>query len=191
VSWIERVHVEAERSRVAIADSYDRLHALAAGDFGKETVVQSYARFVQAIDAAEQQQKRFKESVEPMQTAAKPVFDQWAKDMNSIGNERLRQRSQLRMAVTKERYDAIVASAVPSMQKFDAYVKALRDHATFLAHDLNPSALDDIQDEVRVVARSAQELDQGMDMCLSAARAYVESSALPAAPPEPAAPAGR
>ncbi|MBX3462250.1 MAG: DUF2959 family protein [Planctomycetes bacterium] len=182
VTWIERVHVEADRSRLAIADSFERLNHLAAGRFGKEPAATAYARFVQSIDQAQQAAKRFRDVVGPMQASAKPVFDNWRQSLATIANERLRQRSELRYAVSKERYEAIAAAAVPAAQRFDDYVRALRDHAAFLAHDLNPTAIDDIQDEVKLVAGSARDLDRQMESTLQAARAYVEQSALPAAP---------
>jgi hypothetical protein len=180
VTWIERVHVEADRSRLAIADSFERLNQLAAGRFGKEPAATAYARFVQATDIADQQSRKFREVVGPMLTAAKPVFENWRAGLATITSDRLRQRSELRYAVSKERYDAITTVAVPTQERFDAYVKALRDHAAFLAHDLNAGAIDEIQDEVKLVATSARTLDRDMESTLQAARAYVEQSALPA-----------
>lgn len=182
VTWIERVHVEAERARQSITDSFERLNVLAAGRFGKEPAAVAYAKFVQSIDGAEQQARRFREVVGPMLATAQPVFAQWQKDVQTIGNDRMRARSELRYSVAKERYDAITKVAVPAQEQFEGYVKALRDHAAFLAHDLNAGALDDIQDEVKAVARTARELDRSMESCQAAARAYVEESALPAAP---------
>jgi hypothetical protein len=182
ITWIERVHVEAERSRAAIGDAHERLQMLAAGKYPQGTVVAAYARLVQATDAAEQQAKRLHETVEPMQTAAQPVFDAWHKDVATIANERLRQRSEMRLAITRERYDAIVTAAVPALQQFDSWVKQLRDQATFLAHDLNSSALDEIQTEVKTATRAAQTLDRSLDACLVAARAYIDQAALPAVP---------
>lgn len=182
VGWIERVHVEADRSRLAISDSFERLNQLAAGQFGKESAATAYARFVQATDVAAQQAQRFREVVGPMQESAQPVFENWRKALETITSDRLRQRSELRFAVSKERYDAITAVAVPAQQRFDEFVKALRDHAAFLAHDLNVGAIDDIQDEVKLVATTARELDRELESTLQAARAYVEQSALPATP---------
>jgi hypothetical protein len=180
VAWIERVHVEAERSRLAIGDSFERLNTLAAGQFGKEPAATVYARFVLAIDAADEQARRFRSSVAPMTAAGEPLFVQWQKDLAGIDNERLRQRSQMRYEVTRQRYDTLLATAVPAQDRFDAYVKTLRDHAAFLGHDLNASALADIQDEVKVLAGNARELDRMMESSLAAARAYVENAALPA-----------
>jgi hypothetical protein len=182
VTWIEKVHIESERARESISDSVQRLSVLAAGRFDREPATVVFARFVQAIDTAEQTAKRFREAVGPMQESSKPVFEQWQTDVKSITNDRLRKRGELSYALAKERYDAIAKIAVPAQDQFDTYVKALRDHASFLAHDLNAAALDQIQDEVKLVQQSARELDRNMESCGEASRAYVEQKTLPAAP---------
>lgn len=182
VTWIERVHVEAERARQEVAESFERLNVLAAGRFDKEPAPVLYARFVQSIDSAAQQAKRFRDVVGPMLETAKPVFTQWQKDVTTIGNENLRQQGEMRYQVAKERYDAITKVAQPSMERFERYVKDLRDHAAFLAHDLNSGAIEGIQAEVKRVAGDARELDRDMETCQAAARAFVESSSMPAMP---------
>ena len=182
VTWIERVHIEAERSQLAIAQSFDRLNVIAAGRFDKEPAAQAYAKFVQSTDEAANQAQRFREVVGPMVETAQPVFVQWQKDLQTITNEKLRQRGEMRYAVAKQRYDAITKVAVPAQQQLDGYVKELRDHAAFLAHDLNASAIQDIQDGVKTVAKSVLALDRDLKSCMAAARAYVDESALPAAP---------
>lgn len=182
VTWIERVHVEAERSQLAIAESFERLNVIAAGRFDKEPAAQAYARFVQSTDEAAQQAKRFREVVQPMVETAQPVFVRWQQDLQTITSEKLRQRGEMRYAVAKQRYDAITKVAVPSQQTLDAYVKELKDHAAFLAHDLNASAIQDIQAGVKDIAKTVLELDRDLKSCMAAARAYVDESSLPAAP---------
>jgi hypothetical protein len=183
VTWIEKVHVETERSRMALADSYERLQTLVGGDFTAQSAVTAYARFVQAIDVAEQQAKRLAETIAPMQESAQPVFTQWQQDVATIQNERLRRLSEARMALARERYQAIATAATTAKDGFDGYVRSLRDQATFLAHDLNATALQELRTEVAQVKQSARVLDDAFAACLGAARAYVEQSALPAAPP--------
>ncbi len=181
-TWVEKVHIESARAREAIGESLQRLNTLAAGKFDRDPATIVYARFVQAIDVADQATRHFRGSVGPMQQAALPIFEQWEKNLTTIGNERLRQRGQMRCAVAKERYEAIAKVAVPAQDGFEQYVKGLRDLATFLAHDLNAAAIDDIQDEVKLVQRQAHGLDRDMQSCAEAARAYVEQATLPSAP---------
>ena len=182
VACVERVQVEAERGRHAITDAFERLNVIASGRFGKEPAAEAFAHFVQSVDAADQQSKRFREVVQPMVASAQPVFAQWQADIKSIASERMRKRGEMRYSVAKDRYEAITKTALPAQDQFDGYVKMLRDHAAFLAHDLNPGALADIQDEVKVVARTARELDRTMESCQVAARTYVTEASPPAAP---------
>ena len=183
MTWIERVHIEAERARDAISDSFEKLNVLAAGRFDTDPAPVLYARFVQSIDVAEEQAKRFRESVGPMLESAKPVFDHRQEDIAKITSERLRQRSEMRFQIAKERYDAIVKVSVPAQQQFDGFVSALRDHALFLGHDLNASAIDDIQEEVKMVAQTALTLDHSLEATMSTTRAYAEQASLPLAAP--------
>ncbi|MCK5941505.1 MAG: DUF2959 family protein [Planctomycetes bacterium] len=183
MTWIERVHIEAERARDALSDSFERLNTLAGGRFEGESAAVVYARFVQSIDVAEEQARRYREVVEPMLGAAGPVFAAWQEDVARIQSERLRQRSELRFQLAKERYEAIAKVAVPAQQQLDAFVSSLRDHALFLGHDLNAGSIDDIQEEVKLVAQNALQLDQNLESAMAASRAYVEQSSMPAATP--------
>jgi len=183
MTWIERVHIEAERARDSISDSFQKLNLLAAGRFDSDPAPVIYARFVQSIDVAEEQAKRFRESVGPMLEAAQPVFAHWQEDIQKIASERLRQRSEMRFQIAKERYDAIAKAAVPAKSQLDTFVASLRDHALFLGHDLNASAIDDIQEEVKLVAQTALELDHNLESTMSATRAYADQSSLPLAAP--------
>lgn len=182
-AWIERVHIEAERSREAIADAFEGLNALAAGRFTNDPAPVVYARFVQAIDVAAENARRFRESVGPMLAVGEPVLAGRAEALEKIASERLRRRGEVRFAIDKERFEAIKKAAVPAQEQLDAFVQSLRDHALFLGHDLNAGAIDDIQEEVKEVAKHALELDRNLESTMAAARAYVEPSSLPVAAP--------
>lgn len=191
VTMIERVHTEAKTTRERVAEAFARLQTLAAADFKKEDARTSYARFVQAIDDAERQAALFKEALGPMKAAAAPVFTKWEKDLQAIAGESLRKRSQMRFALTKERFNAVIAASDPVQSAIDGFHAALRDHALFLGNDLNAGSIEAIQDDVKVVARTARELDRNLDSCQMATRAYVDFTALPDAAATAAKPDGK
>jgi len=179
LAGIERVHDEAARSRQTVQEAFERLVALAEGNPDKEAAAGAYARFVQSIAPAESQCRQLAGTVEPMQAGATAVFEQWQAEVATIGSEGLRRCSEARLTAAKERYQAIVTAAGRAQQQFASCVQALRDHATFLAHDLNADAITAMRGEVQQTAVAVQELDRGLEACQTAARAYVAAAALP------------
>ncbi|MEM7200615.1 MAG: DUF2959 family protein [Planctomycetota bacterium] len=178
VGWIERVHVEAELARQAAGTAVEKLQILTSPEFRGDPLV-AYAEFTAAIDHSEQQAEALTASIEPMKAAAGPVFDKWAATLANFSNEQLRARSESRFMFTRESYEAVVAAVEPAR---DAYVQlntTLRDHALFLGFDFNASALGALQEDVAVLNHSASELDRWLDQSMVAARAYIESAALP------------
>ncbi|MBK7644279.1 MAG: DUF2959 family protein [Planctomycetes bacterium] len=177
LSRIESVQVEStvakERARAAL----EMLEKLARPDFAGDAA-QTYSGFVASIDASEKQAAKFSESVEPMKESAEDVFKQWTKDLEAIGNTRLRAASHVRMEETRARYEAVVTATATAQVTLDAFNADLHDHALFLGHDFNHAAVTAIASEVVALAERSKELDQRLDACDAAARRYVEAAAL-------------
>ncbi len=184
VSTIERVYVDSEAAKERAHGAVNSLRAIVASDFQGDAVT-AYGEFMTAIENSEEQADKLRDSIEDMKDSSDPVFDQWADDLKDISSVELRQRSRNRLMETRERYHAIVAAAEPALESYDAVNHSLRDHALFLGNDLNPVAVSEIQGEARALAKRVSELDGEFDACLKAARAYVESAALPVSAAQP------
>ncbi len=178
VGWIERVYVEAELAKERAQTAVAQLEAILASNFEGDPV-SAYTQFVESVRRSEAQAKRLAKQVEPMKAAAEPVFDQWQTNLESFENERMKQRSAIRLANTRQRYEQILAAVVPAQEEYAKLNAALRDHALFLGNDFNPEAVAEIQDEAKALITMAGELDRKFDACMNSTRSYVESSALP------------
>lgn len=180
VTRVERVHVDAELAKERTALAIDSLRALVTLDFGRDgDAVQSFAAFVESIDAAEQQADALRSSVAQMKESAALMFDRWESNIDSFQNETLRAHSQTRLQETQRYYDAIVAAVDPAQSSCDVFNSSLRDHALFLEHDFNATSIATIADGVRDLRTRANDIRQRLDVTLTAARAYFESRALP------------
>ncbi|MDH3591349.1 MAG: DUF2959 domain-containing protein, partial [Planctomycetota bacterium] len=179
VSSIEQVYVNSEIAKQQIKVAYQNLATITSSDFEGDAVT-AYNEFVLTVKASEKQAEKLRGSVEPMKKLAGPVFEQWAKDLASYQSTTMRQRSQARLAATRERYDAVVAAADPVLATYDLFNRNLQDHVLYLSHDLNPAALADVQNEVKKVKDLTIELDDGFTATMVAARRYVDAAALPA-----------
>lgn len=178
VAAIERVHVESQIASKRGSEALGLLLEMTAPDFAGDPV-EAYAAFVGALEASEEQGERVDESIEAMHAAAGPFFEQWTADLEAFKSPEMRLRSQTRLAVTQERYDAIVAASEPVQTTFHAINEGLRDHALFLGHDFNSSAVADIEDVTTMLTELSAQLEVHVEACRQAAREYVQSSALP------------
>ena len=187
VASVEQVNKEMDASKSSMLAAVQGLQKITAPDF-RGDAVKAYDEFVDLIEGSEDQADDLRKSVEKMQAAAAPVFDQWTKDLEAYSNPEMRQRSQARLSAARERYDAVVAAVEPVLVGYEALNQTLRDHLLFLKHDMNPAAIATIQDDVRSVAKEASDLDNVFNTGRAAAAAYVESSAQPKASTEQAVP---
>ena len=178
VTAIERVHVDTELAQQEARTAMDHLEAMMAPDFVGNPVV-AHTELVAAVERSTQQAAVLRESFDGMQDAAGPVFDRWAADLEQFASPTLRMRSETRMQRTRARYEAIVVAVEPALAHCDALNRPLSDHALFLGHDFNASAVAEIRDDVRLLAAQTKALEGEFGSCLVAARSYLDAAAMP------------
>lgn len=174
---VERVHVESVVARETAHGALGSLHALFAPNFNGDPTA-AHGELMANIQRAEEQARTLRSTVEPMGHTADRVFERWSRDLQDIGNSKLRQRSQTRLEETRARYNDVVASAKGSQIAFDAFIADLRDHALFLGNDFNSASIAEIRPEVKALTQRLKELDQRFDGTSTLAQAYIKAFAL-------------
>jgi len=185
VEAAEAVEGEIDESKQSMLSAVQALQKVTAPDFEGDAV-KAHEELEDAIDSSDDQANDLRRSIEKMQAAAEPVFDQWTKDLEAYANPEMRQRSQARLSAARERYDTVVAAVEPVLVEYETINANLRDHILFLSHDLNPEAVATIQEDVKKVSKEASDLDGAFNSAKAATRSYVESSAQPRAGQEKA-----
>lgn len=184
VGWVERVHTESELSKERVRTAVDSLHALVTAKFEGEVVL-AYREFREAIDRSKKQADKLRSTVSNMKRSADPVFMQWSNDLHEFSSVEMRQRSRERLSDARRRYEAVVDAAEPALAIYEEVNRTLHDYALFLNHDLNPSSVAGIGDDVRTLRSLATQLDSQFNDCLEASRRYVESAGLSTPPAAP------
>jgi hypothetical protein len=177
LAHVECVQVDSVVSKEASRAALDQLDAICSPTFAGDAK-DGYAQLLDKIQTSEKQARKLRGSMEPMRMSAESVFRQWTADLESFGSTRMRQRSQTRLDETQARYRNLYATAQSALIAYDAFNGDLRDHALFLSHDMNASAVAELAGDVKVLRDVLLELDGRMDACAAAARAYVEAAAL-------------
>ncbi|MFN0009629.1 MAG: DUF2959 family protein [Planctomycetota bacterium] len=177
LAHVESVQVDAVVSKEMTHGALDQLDAICSPSFAGDAK-ESYAQLLDRIESSEKQARQLRASIEPMRLSAESVFRQWTADLEAFGSTRMRQRSQMRLDETQARYRTVQATAQSALISYDAFNGDLRDHALFLSHDMNVSAVTELAGDLKLMRDVLIELDARLDACASAARAYVESAAL-------------
>lgn len=175
---VERVQVESVIAKEKAHAALDALRSIVAPNFQGDAVA-AYAHLMGTIDQSNAQAKKLGGSIEPMKLVATSVFQEWTQNLESFGNTKMRQHSQVRLEETRTRYEAVLTSLVSARIAYDAFNADLHDHALFLEHDFNSAAVAMIAAEVTALGEQARELDSRLDLCVAAAKTYVEAGALP------------
>lgn len=177
LAQVERVQVESlvgkEKARAAI----DQLDTLVAPEFAGDPA-QVYAQLLTAIEQSETQDRTFASAISPLSSTAEQMFMQWTSDLEAFGNSRMRERSHMRLEETRTRYQTVLNASNAAHVSYEAFNADLRDHALFLGHDFNSTALSSLKADVLALKERSNELDARFDACANAAKAYVEAAAL-------------
>jgi hypothetical protein len=177
ITHVERVHVEAVVSKEKSRAALEVLSQLCSPDFSGDAGA-TYAQLVTAIEQSEEQAHTLAGNIGPMNMAADELFERWTLDLEAFGNSRMRQRSQLRLEETRQRYQTLLGAAKAARIVYESFNADLRDCAIFIGNDFNAEAVAAIVEDVDALHERANELDAQFDACAEAARAYSEAAAL-------------
>ena len=188
LSDVERVQVESAVAKDRALTAIEGLRALLAPEFRGDPA-SAHAQFVAAVEQSTDQAEALRDSVQPLRRTGEAVFKRWTEDLEAFGNISMRQRSQERLEANRQRYDAILSAAVSAQLAYDAFNGDLSDHALFLEHDFNATAVGLVAQELDGLKSRGRELAKRLEACISACQGYVEFSAPSAETPAEAAPA--
>jgi hypothetical protein len=177
LSRVEQVQVEAVLSRDRSRGAFDALATIVGPQFDGDAVA-AYANLTETVKESKLQAERLGKSIPPLKATAQEVFENWTTSLESFGNTKLRQHSQVRMEETRARYEDLVTAAVAAHIAYEALNADLSDHALFLEHDFNAAAVSAIAEDMDQLNFQAAELDKRLEATAKAAKHYIQSAAL-------------
>ena len=174
---VEQVHLECELSRKQSLATLDALHQVVSPTFQGDAIA-AHQSLLLSLESSKLHAESLRASMEPMSDAAVSVATKWNEDLAAYSSERMRERSQDRLAVTNQLYFDVQTSLNSALELFDMYNNGLNDHALYLGNDLNATSVSAIEDELLLVTQAAQVLDTRLAVCMEACQVYVRENAL-------------
>lgn len=118
-------------------------------------------------------------------------FRAWAGSLPLIESDDLRERSEVRLRDSRDRFDGIIQAGLDAAATWAPFLGRLRDQWNYLGHDLNSSGIESLRPDAQQLADEGYRLLVQIDDSLRQAHDYVASirSRQPPPPPPAAEPA--
>ena len=174
---VEQVHLECELSRQQSLKTLDALHSVVSPTFQGDAIA-AHQGLLEALENSKLQAATLRQAMEPMSNAAVSVASKWSDDLAAYSSDRMRERSRERLDATNQLYSDVQVSLVSALDLFDMYNNGLNDHALYLGNDLNATSVSAIEEELLMVTKAAELLDNRLALCMEACQVYVRENAL-------------
>lgn len=135
----------------------------------------AYKKLQKSLKKSEKSAAAVGAQAEKMDSAASEYFASWEASLSEFTSDEMRARSEERMKETRQRYDGILQAGREAGEAFRPFVTLLKDQIVFLGHDLNPAAIEDLQDDAERLNSQAKEVFSKIDETKRTAMRYIAS----------------
>jgi len=133
----------------------------------------AYSKLQKEMNTTERKRADISIRADEMNVEADVLFKNWSASTAAISDPALREKSEKRLADARARYADIQADGRKADSLYLTFMKTLRDHVTFLGHDLNDSAVASLKPESAKVNAQAKELFAAIDQATGAANTNI------------------
>lgn len=164
VDRVEEARDSQKAAEKQFASALDQFKSVVAVDGGNlETVYKKLnSEYEDSKSAAEDIRNR----IDGIESVAKALFDEWADELKQYSSRELRNESQRKLKVTKNKYQQLITAMRKTESRLDPVLTAMNDQVLYLKHNLNARAIQSLKQEV-------VKIDKDVDVLLAAIRASV------------------
>jgi len=159
----ENLSKAADNAKKSVGDVVDHLGKMLEGynsiiNGTAKNPQSAYKKLVGDLKSTEKMIQGAGKSLDAVNKDAQKYFAAWETDLESFTNEELKQKSQDRLNMSKEKYATLGEALGQASDAFVPLVQNLNDQILFLGRDLSPEAIADLQDEAEALNQQAQEV---------------------------------
>lgn len=173
---IERVEEGREDQAAAkeeIKSTFEAFKALTNFDGGElETL---YKQLKGQLEDSESAAGKVTKRIASIEKVSEAMFSEWATEIETISNDKMRRDSQALKRSTEQDYDRLIRSMRQAEAKMEPVLQVFRDHVTYLKHQLNAKAINSLQDDLSDIESNVEGLIKEMEASIDQANAFISS----------------
>jgi len=133
----------------------------------------AYKKLQQEMATSEKKRAEVSSRSMEMNADADQLFKSWEGSTAAIQNADLKQRSEVRLNQTRDRFAELRQIGQNASDLYTPFMKTLQDQVTYLGHDLNPGAVASLKPDADRLNADAKVLYEAIAKVTSAANANI------------------
>ena len=164
VDDLKSLRTQLAAGKDSIRTAVSRLNVLAEG---KGDMAAEYKAFSKAVDGVASQRERVRSVRESLAGRRQEFIASWNEGMAKIQNASMKDRSKERRDAVVAHFDDLRSAGDETRTEFDEWFSDLVDIRTYLEHDLNPTGITSLEDDIESVTKRAGKIDEALDAFVS------------------------
>jgi len=170
---VEQVRENQADASEQFASVVERIKAMYGFDGGELEAV--YSKLSADFQACEERADAVRDRIDKVERIAADLFDEWASEIDTIENVKLRSKSRASLQDTRNRFSRLQRSMARAEASMGPVLNNLRDYVLYLKHNLNAQAVSSLRKEVADIETDVSSLVEDMNRSIKEADAFVKT----------------
>ena len=162
-----------KEAKEEIVDALEAFKAVAGFEGGKLESV--YGKLKDKYESSADAVDEVKSRIGKIEEVASALFKEWSGEIKGMKDAELKKSSQEMLDDTRARYGRLVAAMKGAESKMEPVLSKLKDHVTYLKHNLNARAVASLQKNLVTIEGDVSALVVDMEKSIAEADAFIES----------------
>jgi hypothetical protein len=173
VSRVKDSKKDQEQAKEQIKTTMETFQELTGFQGG--SLEKSYKKLNDEYERAQSQANKFHDRVNSIDQVSNDLFSEWQKEINQMGNAKLKSRSATLLRDARERQAVYMRSMRKTEDQMTPVLNSFRDQALFLKHNLNAKAIGSLKNTSTKINTDVTSLLKSLDNSIQEADRLITS----------------
>lgn len=173
---VDRVEEGRDAQKEAKTEIVSALEAFkAVTNFDGGELEKVYERLSDRYESSAEAVGEVRERIAKIEDVAAALFKEWASEIEGMQDPELKRQSREMLVDTKERCAKVTGAMKAAESKMEPVLTRLKDHVTFLKHNLNAKAVASLQKNLFTIETDVSALVADMEKSIAEAESFIAS----------------
>lgn len=173
IDRIEDTRDAQEDTQEQFKDALEQYRAVV--NFNGGDLEKMYNRLSDEYEDSSEAANKIADRIREVEDVAEDLFDEWEKELELIGNDRLRSDSANKLRDTRYQYKQLVKTMWQAENSVHPVLDTLRDQVYYLKHNLNARAISSLKNELQNIDADVGRLIAQMQRSINEANDFIKN----------------